>query len=178
MALSQNGWVVLDSDTTGSMPRLRSWVIPGVDRRLLLRDGSAGFLLVHLAMWFDATIESVDAGAKDDWGYARRQISGSTQWSNHASGTAMDLNATKHPLGTATSKTFSAGEITAIHRRLDFFNDCIGWGGDYSSRPDAMHFEIVRTLGPVEKRARTLTTSTRGVAICNRNPGVKALIFS
>jgi hypothetical protein len=178
MATSENGYVVLDEDTTGPPPRLRSWVIPGVDRKLLLRDGSVGFLLVHLTMWFDRVIESVDSGGLDDWGYARRQISGSSEWSNHASGTAIDLNATQHPMGVSTAKTFSQLEITRIHKRLNFFRDCIGWGGDYRSRPDAMHFEIIASLGAVERRAKTLTGSGRGKQICNLNLGAKAFILS
>jgi hypothetical protein len=177
MATSQNGYVVLDEDTTGPPPRLRSWVIPGADRKLLLRDGSVGFLLVHLATWFNGVIESIDSGV-DDWGWSPRKISGTDEWSNHASGTAVDLNATQHPMGVSTAKTFSQLEISRIHRRLEFYSDCIGWGGDYRSRPDAMHFEIIASLGPVVRRAKTLTGSGRGKQICNLNPGAKAFIFS
>jgi hypothetical protein len=178
MAVSENGYPVLDADTTGRAPRLRSFIIPGVNRKLLLRDGSCGFLLVHLTMWFDFAIESVDTGGLDDWGYARRQIGGSSKWSNHASGTAIDLNATKHPQGVATRATFSKEEIASIHKRLKFYDDCIRWGGDYSGTPDGMHFEINRLLAAVEKRAQALTNSKRGKAICDANPGLKAFIHT
>lgn len=179
MATSQNGYVVLDDDTTGKLPRLRLWQIPTVDRRLKLRDGAAGFMLVHFALWFDQTIERLDAKEQyDDWGWASRPIRGSSTISNHASGTAMDLNATKHPMGVKTSATFSSGEIHKIHRRLEFYNSCIFWGGDYQNRPDAMHFELDRDMPPVERRARALTQSGRGKAICEANPGARAIIFS
>lgn len=179
MALSQNGYPVLDGDTGGRAPRLRSWQIPTVNRKLKLRDGAAGFLLVHLAMWFDQKIERLDAKEQyDDWAWAQRPIRGSTIISNHASGTAMDLNATKHPMGVSTSKTFSSGEIHQIHRRLDFYSDCIRWGGDYAGRPDAMHFEIDKALAACERRAKALTSSGRGKAICDANPGARAFIFS
>jgi len=179
MATSQNGYVVLDGDTDGRQPRCRSWKIPTVDRRLKLRDGSAGFLLVHMAMWFDQTIERLDAKEQyDDWAWAARPIRGSTLISNHASGTAMDLNATKHPMGVKTSATFTQKEITAIHRRLEFYNHCIRWGGDYQNRPDAMHFEINKPLAAVERRAKALASAGRGKAICEANPGARAFIFA
>jgi hypothetical protein len=179
MASSQNGYAVLDGDTSGPQPRCRLWQIPTVERKLKLRDGSAGFLLVHLAMWFDQTIERLDAKEQyDDWAWASRPIRGSSSISNHASGTAMDLNATKHPMGVKTTATFNSGEIHKIHRRLKFYNDCIRWGGDYQSRPDAMHFEIDRGLEAVERRAKSLTDAGRGKAICQANPGARAFIYS
>lgn len=179
MASSQNGWTVLDGDTTGKPPRLRAWVLPGIDRRLKARDGSAGFLLVHIALWFDEEVERIDVGQYDDWGWASRPIRGSTtETSNHASGTAIDLNATQHPRGVLTTKTFSRAEITAIHNRLKLYSGCIRWGGDYKNTPDAMHFEIDKGMAAVEKKARSLSTSPRGKKILAENPGAKELIFS
>lgn len=178
MAQSQNGWVVLDSDTSGPPPRLRSWILPGVNRKLLARDGSAGFLLVHLALWFDEEIERLDTGTYDDWGYAKRQISGSSLYSNHASGTAIDLNATQHPMGVATSKTFSRHEIFQIHNRLKLYSGCIRWGGDYQGRPDAMHYELNKPMASVERKARALLDSPRGERILKVNPGAKRLIMA
>ena len=177
MATSQNGWVVLDGDTTGKQPRLRNWVLPGVDRKLKARDGSAGFLLAHLALWFDNKVEVLDRGKYDDWGWAARDVRGSSTPSNHSSGTAIDLNATQHPMGVPTARTFTKSEIALIHKRLDFYNDCIRWGGDYKSRPDAMHFEINKGMPAVEARARKLTKSGRGKALIEANPGARAVIF-
>lgn len=178
MANSSNGWQVLDADTTGPYPRLRAWKLPGVDRKLKLRDGSAGFLLSHLALWFDEDLERLDVGTYDDWAWASRPIRGSTSISNHASGTAIDLNATQHPMGVATSKTFSKAEIDKIHKRLAFYQGCIRWGGDYQNRPDGMHFEINKSMGPVEKRARELLNTPRGKRILEANPGAKQVIMS
>jgi hypothetical protein len=178
MANSQNGWLVLDNDTSGQPPRLRQWLISGSDRKILLRDGSAGFVLVHMASWFDEKIERVDQGTFDDWGWASRPVRGSSTISNHASGTAMDLNATKHPMGVATGKTFSAAEIQQIHKRLRWLDGTIRWGGDYQNRPDAMHFELDKGMPAVEKKARALCETTRGKRILKDNPGAKALIFA
>ena len=93
---SQNGFPVLATNhTTGPLPRLRKWVIPGANRHVYLRDGSVGFLLVHFALWFHETISRLDQGVWDEWGWAVRNVRGSsTVISNHASGTAVDLNAT------------------------------------------------------------------------------------
>ena len=178
MANSSNGWLVLDADVTGPYPRLRNWVLPGVERKLKARDGSAGFLLVHLALWFDEDVEQLDVGTYDDWGWASRPVRGSTVISNHASGTALDLNATKHPMGVATSKTFSRQEIFAIHNRLKLYSGCIRWGGDYVNRPDSMHFEINRPMITVEKKARALITTPRGKRILAANEGAKKVIMS
>jgi hypothetical protein len=180
MATSQNGYPVLDSDTGGKPPRLRKWIIPGTNRHLMLRDGSTGFLLVHLAVWFDDKVEPLDHEATwDDWGHAVRQVRGSTSvYSNHASGTACDLNATQHPMGVATAKTFTVKQIADIRKRLKFYDGCIGWGGDYRNRPDGMHFEIDKGMAAVEAKARSLADSKRGKAILDANPGARAVIFS
>jgi hypothetical protein len=177
---SQNGYPVLDSGTTGPHPRLRKWVVPGTNRHLNLRDGSAGFLLIHLAVWFDQVVEPLDHEATwDDWGYAKRPVRGTTTvYSNHSSGTAMDLNATRHPMGVATGRTFTPKQQTAIRKRLKFYDGCIAWGGDYKNRPDAMHFEIDKLMGPVEARARKLCDSPRGKKVLDVNPGARAVILS
>lgn len=174
MATSQNGWEALTSDS----PKLYTWDIPDTDRKLRLRNGSAGFLLIHLAMWFDAKVEDVEGGILDDWGYAYRPIRGyESGLSNHSSGTAMDLNATKHVLG--AEDTFSAEDELRIKRRVnDFFDGAIRWGGEYSGRKDEMHFEIDVSLKAAEKVARRLMDSPRGKRILHHNKGQRAVILS
>lgn len=174
MATSQNGWPALAADSRN----LHTWAIPGTDRTLRLRNGSAGFLLIHLALWFDARIEGVDGGILDDWGYAYRPIRGyESGLSNHSSGTAMDLNATQHVLG--REDTFTASEELQIRRRVnDFFDGVIRWGGEYSGRKDEMHFEIDASLGACEHVARRLLDSPRGHRILAANPGQRAVILS
>jgi hypothetical protein len=174
MSTSQNGWPSLAADS----PRLHSWVIPGSNTRLRLRNGSAGFLLVHLALWFDHRIEDVDGPVLDDWGYAYRPVRGySATLSNHSSGTAMDLNATKHLLG--AEDTFSPEDERLIRQRVNrFFDDCIRWGGEYQGRKDEMHFEIDAPLAKCEQVARRLISSPRGRRILAANPGQRAVILS
>lgn len=137
MATSQNGYTANDESL------IQTWTIPGTTRKVRLRQGAPGGLLVLLAAWFDKNVEDIDAGQLDDWGYAERPIRGSTtELSNHASGTAIDLNATKHPLG--ERGTFTPAQTAKIRAHLRQYDGCIRWGGDYTKRADEMHFEIVR----------------------------------
>ncbi len=174
MATSQNGWRVLPAGD-GS---LHKWIIPGTGRHLVLRDGAAGFLLVYFALWFHHKIERLNEGVWDEWGWAPRPIRGSTTTSNHASGTAIDLNATRHPLGVATNATFTKKQQRKIRRQLWMFFGTLRWGGDYKRRPDAMHFEIDRAAGEVERLARILMKTPRGRKILRVNSGQRKVIKS
>ena len=161
---SQNGWPVLDAGGT------RKWKLPGIDRHLVLAPGSAGFALVHLALWFHEKVERLDRGTWDEWGWAARNIRGSSVVSNHASGTAIDLNATRHPLGKDAEDTFTDDQIHLIRHRLrNRYDGVIRWGGDYSGRPDPMHFEINASKARVLQLGRELERSPRGQRILRIN---------
>lgn len=155
---------------------LYTWTVPGADTKLRLRQGSGGFLLIHLASRFDKNIEELHEPILDDWGYAYRPVRGYSTWSRHAYGLAEDLNATDHPLG--VDHTFTQKETRDIHRLLQRYDGCIRWGGDYSGRKDAMHFEINRSLSACERVARKLAEGRRGRAILAANPGQRKVIFS
>jgi hypothetical protein len=110
-------------------------------------------VLLDFAAWFHKTIHHIDTGQLDDWGYAERDIigMGSTDISNHASGTAMDLDATAHPLG--KYNTFNSLQISLIERKLKEYGGVIRWGHDYSGRKDEMHFEINKGYAAVKAQA-------------------------
>lgn len=74
------------------------------------------------------------------WGYACRKIRGSSNWSNHAWGLAVDLNAPENPMGPRNGKIRRHPKVIAVWKRYGFF-----WGGDYSGRADDMHFEYLGT---------------------------------
>jgi hypothetical protein len=175
MATSQNNFRVLSPGARG----LRKFQMPGVDRTLNLRDGSVGFLLVHNACYIDRFVERLDVGTWDDWGHAVRPVRGqSTGFSNHASGTACDLNATRHPRGVPTRKTWTDRQITQIHSRLKMYDGCLRWGGDYVRVPDAMHWEAARDIAACEKVARRLMRTKIGKEVLAVNPGLRAVILS
>lgn len=174
MSKSQNGWPAIVS----SSKLLHRWRIPtknGV-RELTLRTGSAGFLLCHFAIFLSDKIEPITPGQLDDWGYAYRPIRDDDDLSNHASGTAIDLNALQHPLG--VEGTWTTAEKAHMRRRLTAYAGCIRAGFDYQGRVDPMHFEIDRDLAACEKRARTLMQTTRGRVLLDANPGQKNVILS
>ena len=152
MPTSQNGYSANDISVTDVQ------LIPGTARKIRLRKGTTGWMLRDLAAWFDKNIETIDNDTEfDDWGYAERTIRGdSTTLSNHASGTAIDLNATQHPLGTSVLSTFTQAQVDKIHARLRRYEGCIRWGGDYSGRKDSMHFEINRPQATVSAVAAKL----------------------
>jgi hypothetical protein len=175
MATSQNGFRVLDPGHA----TIRKFQLPGVNRTLNLRNGSAGFLLVHNAVYIDRYVERLDLGVWDEWGHAVRPVRGqSSGYSNHASGTACDLNATRHPRGVATRKTWTDKQIAQIHNRLKMYDGCLRWGGDYVRVPDAMHWELNKPLPAAERTARRLMRTKIGKEVLAANPGLRAVILS
>ena len=150
--VSQNGWPANNIGLT------RIWEIPGTMRTVRLQNGNGGWMLIDFAAWFDKFIEDVESGELDDWGYAERPIRGGVALSNHASGTAIDLNATKHPLGIVG--TFPITKQAMIRVQLLRYRGCIRWGGDYSGRKDEMHFEINRDMATVAEVADELRSQT------------------
>jgi hypothetical protein len=118
--------------------KIKSYPVKGTDRKLRCAE-SVGPLLAAFAAEFHELIEPIDEGTYDDWGYAFRMVRGSTdRLSCHSSGTAIDLNATRHPLGKAG--TFPAEKIPMLRALAKKYG--LKWGGDFKSRPDDMHFEV------------------------------------
>jgi hypothetical protein len=127
--------------------KIKSYPVKGTDRKLKCAE-SVGPLLAAFAAEFHTLIEPIDEGTFDDWGYAFRMVRGSTdRLSCHSSGTAIDLNATKHPLGKAG--TFPAEKIPMLRALAKKYG--LKWGGDFKSRPDDMHFEV--EISPAKAKA-------------------------
>lgn len=117
---------------------IKSYPVKGTDRKLRCAD-SVGPLLAAFAAEFHELIEPIDEGTFDDWAYAFRMVRGTTdKLSCHSSGTAIDLNATRHPLG--KSGTFPAEKVPMIRALAKKYG--LKWGGDYVNRKDEMHFEV------------------------------------
>jgi hypothetical protein len=132
---SSNGWKAsADQNEIG----IKSYPVKGTKIKLRCAEKVAP-LLIGFAEEFHELIEPIDEGTLDDWGYAFRMVRGSTdKLSNHSSGTAIDLNATQHPLGKVG--TFPAEKVPMIRALAKKYG--LRWGGDYKSRADEMHFEI------------------------------------
>lgn len=190
MATSANGFqVIFDGDTDGPMPRLRKWRVPAGhgltpgERWFMLRDGAVGFVLLHFILWFHETIERLDTQRLwDEWGWAVRPVRGQVSgFSNHASGTAADVNATVHPRGVSIFRTFKLWQIKAIRAWVTSskYSNVLTWGGDWNT-PDGMHIEIREgaSLSKVERVAKRLMDTPRGKRILEANPGAKRVILS
>ena len=117
---------------------IKSYLVRGTDRKLKCAE-SVGPLLAAFAAEFHELIEPIDEGTFDDWGYCYRMVRGdATKLSNHSSGTAIDLNATRHALGKVG--TFPAEKVPMIRALAKKYG--LKWGGDYKNRKDEMHFEV------------------------------------
>jgi len=74
-----------------------------------------------------------------DGSFVARKVRGGTSLSNHAFGTAFDINARWNRLGTIPAlvgETGSLRELVGTANKHGFF-----WGGHYRRRLDGMHFE-------------------------------------
>ena len=154
MRTSQNGWPASkDPDEI----QIISKRVPGTGLKLRIAAPVAP-LLIAFVRDFNKEIERINEGQLDDWGYAYRDIRGASTLSNHASGTAIDLNATQHPLG--AENTFTDEQARTIRRLCRKYG--LRWGGDYRNRKDEMHFEIAMNAAQVANLIRTLRLEKDG----------------
>jgi len=132
---SQNGWPASQSSSAINLS----------GNKIVVRSGKSWYantraevepLLSAMVRWWDENVEPVTQYGS----YNYRPIRGSTTTlSNHSSGTAIDINWDKHPLGAVgTVSSSAAAGIRAKARELG-----LRWGGDYRSRKDEMHFEVM-----------------------------------
>jgi hypothetical protein len=154
--ISHNGWPASkDRAELG----IETFLVPGTKIKLHCAKSVAP-LLVGFAAEFHELIEPIDEGGLDDWGYCFRMVRGSTdKLSNHSSGTAIDLNATRHPLGkVGTFPNEKVPMIRALAKKYGLI-----WGGDYKNRKDEMHFEIALTPAKVAALVEKLGKSNGSI---------------
>lgn len=129
MATSQNGWSVYTSPPSGTIPFITGRV----------RPEDVDTVFTYLCERIDAGVENIRP--EWSWGWAYRAVRGQTSgFSNHASATAIDVNAPAHPLG--VRGTWSPQQVQRIDAILRELQGVVRWGEHYSSRADGMHFEI------------------------------------
>lgn len=130
MAVSQNGWTAYISGLNLNLKSFR-WITGR------MRKGDTTVIFEDLCQWFNDNVEPINPA--HSWGFAARPIRGGVTLSNHSSGTAVDLNAPKHPLG--RSGTFTGAQVARIKNKLKEYDGVIRWGYGWA-RPDEMHFEL------------------------------------
>jgi len=149
MKKSQNGW---PASPHQRLIGIKLFKIPGTDIKIRCQK-HAGKILAAFAGEFNAQVEPIEGGVFDDWSYAYREVRGSDSvLSNHSSGTAIDLNATKHILG--AEDTFTKKQVKVIKELCKKYG--IQWGGNYKGRKDEMHFEIVESPAEVKARIKNM----------------------
>lgn len=182
-ARSANGLPVLDYGSS----LLYTWVIPAKTGAVTirLRNGSVGFLIALFLLWLAEAIEPLKGPVLDDWGHAIRPVRGQTSgYSNHASGSAADANATRHPLGKVGTFRYTVRGLLAELRIRAYLRlvlrGVLRWGGDYRNRKDEMHIEVADGVGiaGAERAARRLMTRGRGRRLLEANPSQRRVILS
>ena len=162
MPNSYNGWPGI---TSYSDPRLTT-IEPVPGRKFRVRKGDVATVFDWLIRRFHNEVEPITEGpVLDDWSYNYRIVVGGTSLSNHASATAVDLNADDHPFNTAATSNFSSAQIDAIRRILAGTvvdgQPVIRW----LDRHDPMHFEINYVdRGGSPDRVAVLAARIRGAA--------------
>lgn len=136
--VSQNGWA---ANPVGLVD------FPWITGRVL--GGPVYVVLDYVAKRWNATVEKINKSWS--WGFDPRPIRGSTQISNHASGTAVDFNAPKHALGAVG--TFTTKQRAALRKISDDCGGVVRFGEFFSGRRDGMHVEINASRARVEALA-------------------------
>lgn len=151
MVTSQNGWVAsADRAAIGVSP----FIVRGVSFPGGVKAGAVATVLNYVVAKFDTHVEHLVSDWC--WGHHYRTVTGGGAVSNHGSGTAVDINAPRHPYG--ARGTFGGAQRAAIHSILDEVSNVVRWGGDYTSTPDEMHFEINAGVAAVTTVANRLRT--------------------
>src|SRR5690625_2337693 len=170
MAVTRLDWDVF---TYGTHPRLAPF--PWITGRV--RKGDAYTVLNELCRRFNNEVEKINPA--HSWGWAYRPVRGATVVSEHGAGTAIDLNAPKHPLG--RQGTFTRSQVNKINQILRDLDGAVRWGGNYAGRKDEMHFELqggVKKLAAVAKKIQGGKTNTTKPA---SNPSVsksKGIVYT
>jgi hypothetical protein len=133
---SQNGWPVVPRSAVDESPLIRNVKVPNG-----VLKGDVAIIFRWLVEQYDRRVERVIPGWC--WGWFVKNIEGSSTISNHASATAIDINAPDNPMGSGTTrKSMTAAQIAECHALEDESDNVLRWGGDFG-RNDPMHWEIV-----------------------------------
>jgi hypothetical protein len=150
MANSQNGWPVASRDQQDEKPLIRDVTVPNG-----VLAGDVAYVFRWLVGQYDVRVERLKRG--QCWGWFVKKIEGSSTISNHASGTAIDINAPDNPMGQGTTaRSMTSDQIDECHKLERESGNVLRWGGDYVSRQDPMHWEIVGSRAAVRQLAAKL----------------------
>lgn len=173
MAQTINGWRLIESYGDNDLTRIK---VPGTKRSLTLHKDVAP-LMAHFVSRYDKTIRRIDKKGDtfDDWSYSKPREGNAApgQWSDHSSGTAVDINASQEGAQgpknrewwTKRSKrvrTFGQKRYKIMQRLLKnhevfLWGGATDLGGDYTQPKnwDWMHIAVKPGVTPGQVRAVT-----------------------
>lgn len=170
MDTSINGWKVIHPGEAG----LVTVTVPGTSLRLTVAEAAAP-LLVHVADRVNREVRSLAAnntpGNQDDAGWAVRKARHADGFSNHASGSAIDLNWRLWPQS-GSKHSMTSGETAAAEKIAADLAEVVFWGGNWNNQRDEMHWEIRPGVTPrkVEAYCRAHNLTLSGPADPPQNP--------
>ena len=139
---SINGWPVSADRSAINVQRFH---IPGTVRAVELRVEVAPILL-RIGTVFHRRVANLNREPLAVWGYNYRKIrpqqdDPKAPFSDHASGTAIDLRSDQFPIG---KRNMTAAQRFWVRRILKNCDGLVIWGGDYKNdaSADEMHFAI------------------------------------
>lgn len=155
MPYSYNGWPA--SPNPDAIAINRRWEpIKGHDFPGGIKSGDVETVMTYLVRQLDSRVEPIEEYPPgDEWGYNyRANVNNPGQLSCHASGTAIDYNATQHP--NKVDYTWTQAQTREIHKILDELGGVVKWLEGY----DEMHFEIRGSVGQVAMVAKKIREMT------------------
>lgn len=152
---SLNGWSVIPK---WADPRLRTIKIPGTKRRVRLHRAAAPVFAAYLADWHAEMSErlKLDKGPVDGWTYRKARYA--NKYSNHASGTAVDVR--YDVLKPDGKRHMNVRELKKLNEILDRYvtkdGHRIFGNGGWWRRVDEMHTELSQRWDRGAKRNTTI----------------------
>jgi hypothetical protein len=154
MAKSLNNWPVI---TRWADPRLKAVKIPGTNRTVRVRRGIAPVFAAFLADWHAEMPKrlNLNKGPVDGWNYRYSRYT--KKYSNHASGTAVDLR--YDVLKPDGRRHMTQTEMKILNNILDRYKTKDGHrifaNGEWWRKADGMHTELSQSWDRGAKRNTT-----------------------
>lgn len=146
MATSLNGWAAIARRNSS----LKTGTVPGTKTKITVEAHALPVFLAFLSDWHHTVhpIEYKGDLGVDGWEYRKARMANA--FSNHASGTAVDI--TYDWLKADRRRHMNASQIKAVHHLLDKYvtssgKRIFGWGGDWGAL-DEMHVELIQSWSP------------------------------
>jgi hypothetical protein len=127
-----------------------------------MKGGDVGAVFEYLVNRLHNEVEPMDSEGGNlgygAWGYSyRANVNNPSSLSCHASGTAIDYNAPRHPNGTSTGPNGGGGWSGSQYHQINAILNEIGVI-EWLNENDPMHFEIDGTASQVAEAAARLGT--------------------